>query len=132
MNPALTLSVSRLVSAGLCVAAFSGCGPSEGQKVEQAEKTRIECLDKICHGDVAPKIDSTKDALLKLNGHWYVGPKEYFASGSGAAFYWPSKTPFTGKPDGQPWPEQRKPFYDVAIEIFLRSDNIPLEPLGNL
>jgi hypothetical protein len=99
---------------------LTACGPSEKQLAAGAEATRVDCLDKICpgNGDVTPKIDSTKDAILKLNGQWYVGPKEYFASGEGAAFYWPSKTPFTGKPDGQSWPEQRQPFYDVAIEIF--------------
>ncbi len=107
-------------STGLCVLVMTGCGPSEKQLAAQAEAIRIDCLDKICpgNGDVEPKRDHTKDALLKLNGQWYLGPKEYFASGSGAAFYWPSKTPFTGTPDGQPWPEQRQSYADVAIEIF--------------
>ena len=107
-----------VATAALCLFAMTGCGPTEKQLAARAEATRIDCLDKICYGDVAPKIDNTKEAILKLNGQWYAGPKEYFASGEGAAFYWPSKTPFTGKPNGQPWPEQRQPFYDVAIEIF--------------
>lgn len=95
---------------------LTGCGPS---KEELAEKRRIECLDTFCEGDVEPPRDRVREVALKINGQWYVGPKEYFSGKSGAVFYWPSKTPEIGRTDGQPYPEKGKPFYDVAIEIFL-------------
>ncbi len=104
----------------LCAASLSACGPSEKQKAEAAELKRIECLDKFCYGDVDPMRDYAKDALLKLNGQWFIGPKEYFSGQHGAVFYWPSKTPEIGLPDGKDYPEKGKPFKDVAIEIFLR------------
>jgi hypothetical protein len=47
---------------------------------------------------------------MKLNGQWYFAPK---------AFYWPGKTPVTGRSDRQSFPEQGRDYYDVAIEIFL-------------
>jgi hypothetical protein len=64
------------------------------------------------------------EVVLKLNGQWYVRPKEYFSGGSGAVFYWPSKTPEIGLPGGQSYPEKGKPFYDVAIEIFLGTPKV--------
>lgn len=114
---------------------IAACGPSAEEKsrrkAELQERRRIECLDKICPGDKEPLRNWETEELLKLNGHWFVGPKAYFSSGmNGAAFYWPSKTPMTGRPDRQPYPEQGKFFYDVTIEIFLRSNNIPAEPRG--
>jgi hypothetical protein len=72
----------HVATAGLCLLVMTGCGPSEKQVAAQAEATRVDCLDKICYGDIAPKIDTTKDAILKLNGQWYVGPKEYFSTGN--------------------------------------------------
>lgn len=71
---------------------LGACGPNEKQKEELAKRKRIECLDKICPGDVEPPRDYTKDALLKLNGQWFIGPKYYSNSGiNGASFSWPSK-----------------------------------------
>jgi hypothetical protein len=101
-------------------ALLTACGPSEQKRAELAEKRRIECLDTFCEGDVEPLRDKVREVALKLNGQWYVGPKAYFSGGAGAVFYWPSKTPEIGRPDGQPYPEKGKPFYHVAIEIFLR------------
>lgn len=108
---------------------LSGCGPSEKQKAQWAEHQRIECLDKICEGDVLPKIGSD-EFLMKLNGRYFSAPRRYTSGMSGLAFYWPSKTPITGRPDGSNYPERGKNFPDVAIEIFLRSNNIPAEPHG--
>jgi hypothetical protein len=34
--------------------AIAGCDPFEKGRKEQAEKTRIECLDKVCEGDSPP------------------------------------------------------------------------------
>lgn len=109
---------------------LTACGPSEQKKAELAEKRRIECLDKPCPGDVPPPFDHRKDVALKLNGQWFIGPKAYFSGLAGAVFYWPSKTPEIGLPNGKPWPEKGKPFNDVAIEIMFRSNNFPPEPRG--
>ena len=111
---AVTWIVGGVVTLVLCA-----CGPSDKQRAEQAEKTRIECLDKFCPGDVEPKHDMATEVALKVNGQWYIGPKEYFSGRNGAVFYWPSKTPEIGLPDGKAYPERGKPFYDVAVEIFL-------------
>jgi hypothetical protein len=130
MKSSLAVGRIQLACAVFCVLWLTACDPFEAQHAEQVEKTRIECLDKICPGDVEPKRDYAKDALLKLNGQWYLGPKEYFSGGHGAVFYWPSKTPETGRSDGQSYPERGQDFNEVAIEIFLRSNNIPSEPRG--
>lgn len=115
---------------GLAAAMLTGCEPSERQVARQAER-RIACLDKVCEGDVSPKHDFATETTLKLNGTWFIGPKAYFSAGiNGAAFYWPSRTPVTGRPDGRPFPEMRQRFYDVAIEILLRSSVIPPHPRG--
>ena len=98
----------------------TGCGPSEQEKAKWAEEKRIDCLDKICEGDKPPKLDRPQDdVVMKLNGEYFIAPRAYASSFSWLAFYWPSKTPLTGRADRQPWPEQRERFYDVAIEIFL-------------
>lgn len=108
-----------LAAPAFSVVVLTACGPSEKQLAERAEAARIDCLDKICpgNGEVTPKFDYTKDALLKLNGEWYVGPKEYFSSGhNGAVFYWPSKQPGF---KGGAYPEEKQKFYEKSIEIFL-------------
>lgn len=117
------LAISGLVAA---------CGPSEKQKAQWAEDRRAECLDKICEGDALPRHDSTGETVLKLNGQWFVGPRNYFSSGmNGAAFFWPSKTPATGAHD---FPEKASAVSgyssNVTIEILLRSNRIPPEPRG--
>jgi hypothetical protein len=87
------------------------------------EQHQEHCLDNICEGDVPPNHDWLKEEVLKLNGQWFIGPKEYFSMGSnGAVFYWPSRTP--GYRGGE-YPERGQSFQDIAIEIFLRSNNIP-------
>ena len=106
-----------IASAVLCLLAMTGCGPSKKQLAARAEATRIDCLDKICYGDVAPKIDNTKDAVLKLNGQWYTGPKMYFSTGmNGGGFYWASKHPMF---KGGQYHESNQDHSDKAIEIFL-------------
>jgi hypothetical protein len=119
-------------SMGLMLIVFASlglgaCGPNEQQKAERAERKRVECLDKICQGDVEPPRDYTKDALLKLNGQWFVGPKEYFSSSRSSGFYWPSKTPMFR---GGDYPEKGQDFYAIAIEILFRSNNISPAPRG--
>ena len=106
----------RYISLWLCTVLLIACGPNTKERAALSEKSRIECLDKFCIGDVDPRNDYT-DELLKFNGRWYVGPKTYFSSGrNGAAFYWPSKTPAFA---GGDYPEKGQDFYDIAIEIHL-------------
>lgn len=101
----------------LILALLAACGPSAE---ELAEKRRIECLDKFCEGDIAPQT-APEEMAVKLNGQFFIAPKSYVMGFSGLAFYWPSKTPATGRSDRQPYPEQGLDFNDTAIEISLRS-----------
>lgn len=113
------------------------CGPSEKQKVAQVEQRRIACLDKVCEGDVAPKFDPLKEFALKVNGQWFIGPKDYGGYGGSLAFFWPSKPPARRANAHKDAPEFAPSsvgvisnFYKVGVEIFLRSNNIPREPIG--
>ncbi len=118
MRSVIYLAVAAVVTL------LSGCDPFEKQRAEQAEKTRIECLDKICPGDVVPTRDHMKEVVFKKNGKWFLMPKQFGDPNFGAiAFYWPSKTPKTGRPDGKDYPERGKAFDQTAIEIFIRSIN---------
>lgn len=112
----------RVASAALCLLALTGCGPSEKQLAARAEATRIDCLDKICYGDVTPKFDNTKEAILKLNEQWYVGPLEYFTSSGPRGFIWWKQKPITTV---EPRPLELEMLiadgksYDFSIPIFL-------------
>lgn len=108
--------------------ALVGCGPSEQEKAEFAEKKRIECLDKQCPGDVVPLHDYKKEAAFKVNGQWYLGPKAYF-NRTRTIIYWPSKWP-AGYEEGRAFPHYGQLFEEVAIELLFRSNNIPPEPRG--
>lgn len=124
LNWVLLAAVSTLLTA---------CGPNEKQLAEQAEKKRVECLDKICEGDSLPTRKSG-ETILKLNGDWYLGPQEYFSAGiNGASFGWWNHQAISSvmkrPPEMQALAESGKG-YDFSIEIFLRSNNIPPEPRG--
>lgn len=124
--PAIGLAVALLV-----LGLLTACEPSKEKKAQLAEEKRVACLDKICEGDVEPPHDLIKEAALKLNGQWFIGPREYFNSvNSSAVFYWPKKNSEMGLPDALPYLEQKQPYYDKAIEIFFRSNNFPQEPRG--
>lgn len=89
------MDISRQFKHGALLAALllvSACGPSEEQKAQLAEKKRLECLDKICEGDVPPKVGAD-EFVMKLNGHYFSAPREYGGYGGTLAFFWPSKTP---------------------------------------
>lgn len=106
--------------------ALAGCEPTAEQKAHFAERRRLECLQQYCPGDVLPTYNTMTHEAIKLNGQWFIGPKEYFSSGTnGGAFYWPSKTPVS--PKVQDFPEKAAATSghanDVTIEIFLRSHN---------
>ena len=110
------------------------CGPSEKQKAQFAEEKRVHCLDHWCEGDVEPKHDTLKELALKLNGQWFIGPREYFSTGiNGASFEWwdhkPSSASMKRSEEAQALAVAGKG-YDFSIEIFLRSNNFPPEPHG--
>jgi hypothetical protein len=117
-----TQLLQRMALALLTAVTMTACGPSDKQRAAGAEEQRVQCLDKLCYGDVVPTFDSSKDAILKVNGQWYVGPKEYFTSFGPRGFnWWQHKALSTGSP--RP-PELEALIangkgYDVSVEIFL-------------
>jgi hypothetical protein len=111
-------------STAILVILLNGC---EQSKPPIPNNQRPECRDSICVGDVEPPRDWHTQELLKFNYKWYVGPREYFSSGTnGFAFYWPSKTPNAVAGD---FPERLQVTSgkadDVAIRVFLQTK---LEP----
>jgi len=126
----IPIFVPLLLSAILLVA----CEPSEKQRAAAAEEKRIECLDKICTGDIVPKHDYTKDAIIKLNGQWFIGPEEYFSSGSSHfGFEWWDHQPISGRKTRSPAMQAMAvdgKSEDFSISIFFRSNHIPPEPRG--
>lgn len=121
----------QLVSA-LCIATFfQGCGPSDLHRASESGKQEAACRDQPCPGDVAPQITDDTLVALKFNGQWFAGPRAYFSQGrGGAVFYWPSKAPLTGidGKGGLPPSVAGQKFETVAIQIFLRSGDIPAYP----
>jgi hypothetical protein len=112
-----TQLLQRMALVLLTAVTMTACGPSDKQRAAGAEEQRVQCLDKLCYGDVIPKFDSKKDEILKLNGQWYVGAKEYFSnSRNGGGFYWPSKHPMFKEGS---FPERGQGVADAVIEIFL-------------
>jgi len=79
----IVLAVSSL----LCLIFLKAYVLYEEEKLAAAERRRIECLDQFCEGDVYPKFDTSNEALRKINGQWYVGPKKYFVQQSTAQFF---------------------------------------------
>lgn len=127
----------RLPAAMATAMLLSACEPSQQQRADRVESLRIECLDKICDGDAPPKHDSINEFAFKVNGQWFIAPREYGGYGGDLSFFWPSKTPVNRFGSGQAAPEFRPSsagissnFYAVAIEISLRSNTIPAEPRG--
>lgn len=123
MNAKQIQLMSRCAVTALTLLALTACDPFAKEKAEHAERTRIECLDKICYGDVAPKFDHLNEALLKLNGQWYLGPKEYFSTGNPVSgFEWWEHKPISR---GMKRPPEMQALavdgkgYDFSIEIFL-------------
>lgn len=110
----------------LFVLVLAGCGPSEKQKAEQQ---RADCLDKICEGDTVPKFDPSKEFVFKLNGEWFIGPKEYGGYGSRLGFEWWDHKLLSSSmkrpPEAQALAVTGKG-YDFSVEIFLqRHDGVP-------
>ena len=106
---------SGYISICIYAAFLSACGPNSKEQALQAEKKRIECLDKFCTGDVDPR-STYENELLKFNGHWYTAPKYYFSSGmNGASFNWPSKKSREDIPQSE-----RANSVTHGVEIYLR------------
>lgn len=116
----LARTATRLWLAALFL--LAGCGPTEQKKLELAEKKRVECLDKICPGDVEPTHDRLTEVAVKINGHWYIGPRNYFNNWGRAGFEWWDHKPVPAgmkrPPEMQRLAEEGKG-YDFSIEIFL-------------
>jgi hypothetical protein len=111
------------------MAALTACGPSEKEKADAAEAARIKCLDKLCDGDIEPKLDRNSEVAFKLNGSWYAWPRVNGNPNMGPiAFYWPSKVAAGAPVSKANAPEVQRNevgavanFSDVAIEMFVKS-----------
>jgi hypothetical protein len=103
-----------------CSLLLMGCTPSDEEKKRLAEEKRRACQDQICQHDQVPK-PGPGEMVMKLNHEYYFAPVQYVLGNSSVNFYWPSKTPATGRPDGQPYPEQRLGITAAGIEVFLQS-----------
>lgn len=113
-------NIVAMAASAVCLMALTACGPNEQKRANLAELKRVDCLDKVCPGyGEAPPQAGSGEQVMRLNGQWYVAPKPYVKGSAGLAFYWPSKTPVSGRPDGQAYPEGGRDYGDVAIEIFL-------------
>lgn len=114
---------------------LTGCDPFEQRNAEIEEKKRIECLDKICPGDIEPSHDRQKEVALKLNGNWYFGPKAYFNNRGQAEFEWWEHKPITREMKRPPEMQQLAvdgKGYDFAVQIFLKGRHgRPIESLAN-
>lgn len=72
--------VKHLLSGGLmAVLTLSACGPS-GREISSspAEAWR----DQLCERDVVPTYDYGTHTAMKLNGIWFVEPREHFSAGN--------------------------------------------------
>lgn len=113
--------------------ALPACQPTEADKVLREQQRKIYCLDHRCPGDSPPKYDYRELEILKINGEWFVGPKEYYSAGiNGASFYWWERKPYSSKalPDGLKNARHKNGSGSYTIEIFFRSSSIPQEPHG--
>lgn len=122
--PKPTLMSFRPVLLLACSLLLMGCTPSDEEKKRLAEEKRRACQDQICQDDQVPK-PGPGEMVMKLNHEYYFAPVRYVLGKSEIAFYWPSKTPVTGRPDGQPpYPEQRLGVTEAGIEVFLQSHRL--------
>ena len=111
-NVRFSNGIVRAVSSLICLLFLKACVPSEEEKLASAERRRIECLDQFCEGDIDPRLDTSSEALLKIYGQWYVGPKKYFVQQNAAQFFWPLKQ------RGAPGSADDEGEWDL-VEIFL-------------
>lgn len=137
MTPGGCMKMGRYGWLAAILLSLVACERVEQLKAKRVEDRRAECLDKICEGDVLPKYDTMRYAIFKRGGQLFLAPREYGGASGSLAFLWPSKTP--ARKEGAPndAPEfipsragQNSNFYDVGIEIHLRSTSFPTEPHG--
>ncbi|WGT63741.1 hypothetical protein [Variovorax paradoxus] len=87
-----------------------------------------DCLDKLCPREITPKTGPSEVAL-KLNGHWFIGPRKYFSSVRSAASFewWDHKAldPSEKRPSDAQLLALDGKGYDLSVEIFLRSNRKP-------
>lgn len=108
----------RLVMALVVPMLVTACESSE----ESRRQKQIQQEDNIVPGETLPKYDNKRYSITKTNGRFFLIPREYGGVGGRLVFYWPSKTPMTGRLDGGSYSEQRLEFEDVAVEVFIRAD----------
>ena len=116
---------------------MGGCKPpEERQSTQHATEVTVRCEDRVCSGENPPKV-SADESLMKVNGLYFKVPKVYGGAGNVLGFFWPSETPRNSPNAQQVAPEfvpskagQTSNFYDVGIEIFLRSTDVPPNPRG--
>jgi hypothetical protein len=118
--------VKNIVFTLITLTLLSACDPSEKNKTENVEAQRIQCLNKICVGDVVPKTTS-ENSIAKIDGRYFSVPKAYHQGFTGLTFYWPSKTPLTGLVDKGDFSEKGQPFNDRAIELFIAHESSSVE-----
>ena len=132
MKNILTLPSWLLVACLLTTALLAGCKPSAEQQARIEEQQREHALNTIAHGDVLPKVDTSKYYLFKRGGKYFIGPKEYGFFDGSAAFYWPSKTPHHAVVDDFPERAAAKlgNFQQVAIVFFVEASSTTGETYG--
>lgn len=116
---------SRKLSMGSFFVVFSLLCAPWGSAATAERKD--ECRDRICQSDSLPSYDHKKYAIFKKNNLWLLIPKEYGNPNLRSfGFYWPSKEPFGSS--SAPPQKVGSSFASTAIEIFLRSIDIPTSP----
>ena len=106
------------------------CEPSVEVQRKVEERKRIECLDRLCEGDVLPKV-ADDQSLMKLGGQFFVVPRIYGGFDAVLGFYWPSRTPINSPDRDRTAPEfnsiasgRQSSDQEVAINIFLRTTDL--------
>lgn len=128
---AMGISWKVIASVLLSAMVLGGCkGSAEetaGKTEERARQAEKRCANRICPGDALPVHDQKTEAVFKINGQFYIAPKDYGGLDGSLAFIWPSKTPANKPGASKEAPEYTSSgpgkvsnFYEVGIEIFLR------------
>jgi hypothetical protein len=126
-NQAKLTRAFALVFVSLNCFLLAACGPADADRHEVNQKNGLECLDKPCDGEVLPTFNPSKEAALKINGQWFVGPKKYYANGIPVASFewWDHKVLDRNRPrpaEAQSLALQGKG-YDFSVEIFFVPSN---------
>lgn len=111
-------------------ALLAGCGPSAEKR---AEERRVHCLNNLCEGDVLPKYDFSKEQAFKVDGRWFVGPREYVGYGGRIGFEWWNHKPLSPSKKRPPEVQalvMKGKSGEITIDISFRNNNIPSEPRG--